>query len=186
MDDTYYLHYYHPNTFESEVLRQQGRTLKSCGCLFSAGYSAGWCSHAFNVEVHGREIRCLSRGDANCEFIMAPRRTTQSSRRTDAEREAGMIKAPEGIKLSDVAQKVFDILRKHTGFWPVLAAQCKRVGAEPETLGKASLPTLIPYLAGGWAASQVQKRSRGAQRTRSTSARAVSGKPSNQDNRTNS
>ena len=72
MDDTYYLHYYHPNTFESEVLRQQGRTLKSCGCLFSAGYSAGWCSHAFNVEVHGREIRCLSRGDANCEFIMAP------------------------------------------------------------------------------------------------------------------
>ena len=61
-----------------------------------------------------------------------------------------MIKAPEGIKLSDVAQKVFDILRKYTGFpWPVLAAQCKRVGAEPETLGKASLPTLVPYLAGG-------------------------------------
>ncbi len=72
MDDSYYLHYYHPNTFESEVLRQQGRSLSSCGCLFSAGYSAGWCSHAFGVEVHGREIRCLSRGDANCEFIMAP------------------------------------------------------------------------------------------------------------------
>ena len=72
MDDSYYLHYYHPNTFESETLKQRGRTLSSCGCLFSAGYSAGWCSDAFHVEVHGREIRCLSRGDSICEFIMAP------------------------------------------------------------------------------------------------------------------
>ena len=72
MDDSYYLHYYHPNTFESEVLKQRGRKLSSCGCLFSAGYSAGWCSEAFHVEVHGREIRCLSSGDETCEFIMAP------------------------------------------------------------------------------------------------------------------
>ena len=72
MDDSYYLHYNHPNTFESEVLKQRGRKLASCGCLFSAGYSAGWCSEAFRVEVHGREIRCLSSGDKTCEFIMAP------------------------------------------------------------------------------------------------------------------
>lgn len=72
MDDSYYLHYYHPNTFESEVLKKLGRALSTCGCLFSAGYSAGWCSEAFQVEVHGREIRCLSRGDSVCEFIMAP------------------------------------------------------------------------------------------------------------------
>lgn len=72
MDDSYYLHYYHPNTFESEVLKKLGRTISTCGCLFSAGYSAGWCSEAFQVEVHGREIRCLSRGDSVCEFIMAP------------------------------------------------------------------------------------------------------------------
>lgn len=71
MDDTYFLHYYHPNTFESEVLRAKELTLTSCGCLFSAGYSAGWCSDAFQVEVHGRELRCLSRGDDVCEFIMA-------------------------------------------------------------------------------------------------------------------
>lgn len=72
MDETYYLHYYHPNTFESEVLRKLGRSLTGCGCLFSAGYSAGWCSEAFRVEVHGREIRCLSRGDTVCEFVMGP------------------------------------------------------------------------------------------------------------------
>jgi hypothetical protein len=72
MDASYYLHYYHPNTFESEILRSKGRTLRTCGCLFSAGYSAGWCSEAFGVDVHGREVRCLSKGDAVCEFIMAP------------------------------------------------------------------------------------------------------------------
>ncbi|MEW5849808.1 MAG: 4-vinyl reductase [Myxococcota bacterium] len=71
-DDAYFLHYFHPNTFESEVVRAQGRKLTRCGCLFSAGYSAGWCSDAFEVEVHGRELRCVGRGDASCEFIMAP------------------------------------------------------------------------------------------------------------------
>lgn len=71
-NDDYFLHYDHPNTFESEVLRAQGRRVDECACLFSAGYSAGWCSEAFHVEVHGRELRCLARGDDRCEFIMAP------------------------------------------------------------------------------------------------------------------
>lgn len=71
-DDSYFLHYYHPNTFESEVLASLGRAPTECACLFSAGYSAGWCSEAFGVDVHGREIRCAARGDPRCEFIMAP------------------------------------------------------------------------------------------------------------------
>jgi predicted hydrocarbon binding protein len=71
-DDSYYLHYYHPNTFESEVLASLGRRTTQCACLFSAGYSAGWCSEAFGLDVHGREVRCTARGDAKCEFIMAP------------------------------------------------------------------------------------------------------------------
>jgi hypothetical protein len=71
-DESYYLHYLHPNTFESEVLAARGRRLAACGCWFSAGYSAGWCSDAFAVEVHGRELRCLSKGDDRCEFVMAP------------------------------------------------------------------------------------------------------------------
>ncbi len=72
VDDSYYLHYYHPNTFESEVVKTRGRTLATPGCWFSAGYSAGWCSDAFQVDVHGREVRCTAKGDATCEFIMAP------------------------------------------------------------------------------------------------------------------
>lgn len=71
-DDNYYLHYFHPNTFESEVLMARKRKPEQPACLFSAGYSAGWCSEAFQVEVHGREVRCVAKGDRHCEFIMAP------------------------------------------------------------------------------------------------------------------
>jgi hypothetical protein len=71
-DDSFFLHYTHPNTFESEVLRQRGLEREGCACHFSAGYSAGWCSSAFGLEVQAREIHCLARGDARCEFITAP------------------------------------------------------------------------------------------------------------------
>jgi predicted hydrocarbon binding protein len=71
-DDSYFLHYAHPNTFETEVLRARETASEECACMFSAGYSAGWCTAAFGVEVHAREIRCLARGDDLCEFIMAP------------------------------------------------------------------------------------------------------------------
>jgi predicted hydrocarbon binding protein len=54
------------------VLKSLGREVTDCACLFSAGYSSGWCSDAFGSEVHGREIRCTARGDASCEFLMAP------------------------------------------------------------------------------------------------------------------
>jgi predicted hydrocarbon binding protein len=71
-DENYFLHYFHPNTFESEVVVRRGRKLEKCGCFFSAGYSAGWCSDAFRLEVHGRELRCVGKGDTACEFIMSP------------------------------------------------------------------------------------------------------------------
>jgi predicted hydrocarbon binding protein len=72
MDGSYFLHYLHPNTFESEVVKRRYDRLDKPACLFSAGYSAGWCSNAFNVEVHAREVRCTAMGDQVCEFIMAP------------------------------------------------------------------------------------------------------------------
>jgi predicted hydrocarbon binding protein len=71
-DDDYFLQYEHPNTFESEVLKRRSIQTSQSACMFSAGYSAGWCSEAFGVEVHGREVRCLARGEPRCEFIMAP------------------------------------------------------------------------------------------------------------------
>lgn len=71
-DDTYFLHYEHPNTFESEIYKAKGRKAEKPVCQFSAGYSAGWCSEAFGIEVHAREIKCIAAGDDRCEFIMAP------------------------------------------------------------------------------------------------------------------
>lgn len=69
--DDFFLHYTHPNTFESEVIATRGDRSSDCACVFSAGYSAGWCSHAFEAELHAREIRCSARGDSRCEFVMS-------------------------------------------------------------------------------------------------------------------
>ena len=40
--------------------------------MFSAGYSAGWCSESFGLEVHAREITCVAAGGRECRFVMAP------------------------------------------------------------------------------------------------------------------
>lgn len=71
-DDSYYLEYTHPNTFESETWTAQGKRAKAPVCVFSAGYSAGWCSESFGLDVHAREVRCVAAGDRECRFVMAP------------------------------------------------------------------------------------------------------------------
>jgi predicted hydrocarbon binding protein len=71
-DDTYYLEYTHPNTFESESWLKTGKKSPGPVCVFSAGYSAGWCSEAFALDVHAREITCVAAGDSECRFVMSP------------------------------------------------------------------------------------------------------------------
>lgn len=71
-DNNYFLHYEHPNTFEAEVYKKRGDKAEQPICFFSAGYSAGWCSAAYGIDVHAREVRCTAAGDSRCEFIMAP------------------------------------------------------------------------------------------------------------------
>lgn len=71
-DDSYYLEYTHPNTFESEAWLSRGDRAKTPVCVFSAGYSAGWCSESFGLEVHAREVRCVAAGASECRFVMAP------------------------------------------------------------------------------------------------------------------
>jgi hypothetical protein len=71
-NEAYFLHDDHPNTFESEVLKARNKTPSAPACVFSAGYSAGWCSEAFQLEVHAREVRCTACGHGRCQFIMAP------------------------------------------------------------------------------------------------------------------
>ncbi len=71
-DDGYFLVYDHPNTFESASYTEGGMKSEQPVCLFSAGYSAGWCSYSFGLELDAREIECIAKGDARCRFVMAP------------------------------------------------------------------------------------------------------------------
>jgi predicted hydrocarbon binding protein len=71
-DENCYLEYTHPNTFESETYVAKGVKTSSPVCVFSAGYSAGWSSDAFGVELHCREIHCVAAGASECRFILAP------------------------------------------------------------------------------------------------------------------
>lgn len=71
-DDDLYLEYTHPNTFESETWLRSVRQADQPVCVFSAGYSAGWCTESFGVDVHAREITCVGAGETECRFILAP------------------------------------------------------------------------------------------------------------------
>lgn len=66
-----FLHYRHPNTFETETLHKRGDVrIDGPACFFSAGYSAGWVSAALGIELQAREIACRSQGAHSCEFVM--------------------------------------------------------------------------------------------------------------------
>lgn len=66
-----FLHYRHPNTFESETLDKRGDVrIDGPACFFSAGYSAGWVSRALGTELQAKEIACRSQGAHSCEFVM--------------------------------------------------------------------------------------------------------------------
>lgn len=71
-DNDYLLIYDHPNTFESANYQSGASRNTKPVCLFSAGYSAGWCSYSFGLELDAREIQCIAKGDPQCRFVMAP------------------------------------------------------------------------------------------------------------------
>jgi signal transduction histidine kinase len=71
-DDSYYLIYDHPFSFESDAWRRQGRRAEFPVCVMNAGYSSGWCEESFGLPLVAAEVACQARGDAECRFIMAP------------------------------------------------------------------------------------------------------------------
>lgn len=70
-DESYYLIYDHPNSFEAESWLHSGQSPARTVCFMNAGYSSGWCTESFGVELMAREILCRGRGDAHCRFIMS-------------------------------------------------------------------------------------------------------------------
>ncbi|MBK22702.1 MAG: hypothetical protein CME70_01745 [Halobacteriovorax sp.] len=71
-DENYFLIYNHPHTFESDSWIKSDKSPSFCTCHMNAGYSSGWCSIAFGLELKSKEVLCRSKGDKTCRFIMAP------------------------------------------------------------------------------------------------------------------
>ncbi len=71
-DAQYLLVYDHPYAFESDAWLRQGRRSDFPVCVMNAGYSSGWCSESFGLELVSAEITCRARGDDRCRFVMAP------------------------------------------------------------------------------------------------------------------
>jgi hypothetical protein len=57
---------------------------------------------------------------------------------------------PEGVDLNPLSGEVFETLARFTAFpWPVLLAQCKRVGADPAKLTPETLASALPFIVQG-------------------------------------
>jgi two-component system, cell cycle sensor histidine kinase and response regulator CckA len=72
-NDDYLLIYDHPQSFEADSWLARGERTTFCTCHMNAGYSSGWCSESFGLDLAAREITCRARGDEACRFVMAPR-----------------------------------------------------------------------------------------------------------------
>ena len=71
-DESFFLVYDHPQSFECDAWLATGATTEFCVCHMNAGYSSGWCSASFDRPLLAKEITCRARGDAQCRFVMAP------------------------------------------------------------------------------------------------------------------
>ncbi|HEX2052300.1 MAG TPA: response regulator [Actinomycetota bacterium] len=70
-DESYYLIYDHPYSFESDSWIKAGKDVDFPVCVMNAGYSSGWCEESFGVTLVATEILCKAKGDDSCRFIMA-------------------------------------------------------------------------------------------------------------------
>jgi len=70
-DESYYLIYDHPFSFESDAWLKSTRKSDFPVCVMNAGYSSGWCEESFGLPLVASEIMCRAKGDDACRFIMA-------------------------------------------------------------------------------------------------------------------
>ena len=71
-DESFFLIYDHPFSFESHAWLDKKRASDSPVCIMNAGYSSGWCEESFGVPLVAVETECLAVGDERCRFVMAP------------------------------------------------------------------------------------------------------------------
>jgi two-component system, cell cycle sensor histidine kinase and response regulator CckA len=69
-DDSFYLIYDHPYSFEADAWIAAGAPSDFPVCTMNSGYSAGWCEQSYGVRLVACEVSCRARGDDACRFIM--------------------------------------------------------------------------------------------------------------------
>lgn len=97
-NEDYCLVYDHPYSFEAASFQNAGRRSEGPVCIMNAGYSSGWCSESFGLELTALEVSCRARGDASCSFVMAP-----------PHRIEGRVREHYGVDLAAVVKKGFDV-----------------------------------------------------------------------------
>jgi signal transduction histidine kinase/ActR/RegA family two-component response regulator len=70
-DESFFLVYDHPFSFESHAWLQHGKRSNHPVCVMNAGYSSGWCEESFGLPLVAAEIMCKAKGDEDCRFVMA-------------------------------------------------------------------------------------------------------------------
>ena len=72
-NEDFILRYRHLESFEAEAwLRERGYSSEAV-CAMSAGYSSGWCSGCYGIDLTAIEMTCSAKkGEEHCEFVMAP------------------------------------------------------------------------------------------------------------------
>jgi signal transduction histidine kinase len=71
-DDGYALVFDHQSSFEAAAWLEAKAAPDFPVCVMSAGYSSGWSTESFGIELVASEILCRARGDSVCRFVMAP------------------------------------------------------------------------------------------------------------------
>jgi two-component sensor histidine kinase/predicted hydrocarbon binding protein len=71
-DKNFVLHYSHPFSFEADSWISAGKKSEQPVCGMNSGYSSGWCSYSFGLNLTSVEVTCRARGDKECTFVMAP------------------------------------------------------------------------------------------------------------------
>ena len=71
-NDSYYLAYEHPFSFEADSWVKKGEKTEFSVCAMNAGYSSGWCEESFGLSLVAAEVECRAKGDKHCRFLMAP------------------------------------------------------------------------------------------------------------------
>ncbi len=76
-DESYFLAYSHPYSFEADAYLEHGSRSKHPACYMNAGYSSGWSEVSYGVELKAEEITCRAMGHPKCVFVMAPPKTLE-------------------------------------------------------------------------------------------------------------